>query len=143
MKDFLKVGLVAFLALGLGTAAHAATINVTTVVDEADGSCADGDCSLRDAVSSALPGDTVSVPAGTYALTLGPIPIDQSLTLTGAAARSTICRARSLRSSRNRSTARGVKPREMILRSRVCCGASMLSSTNLPVSRCCWTVPSL
>ncbi len=53
-----------------------------------------------------------------------------------AAAASTMRRARSWRSSRSRSTARGVKPREMILRRWVCCGASMLSSTNLPVSRC-------
>ena len=89
MNRFLVAGLAAFLALGLGTAADAATVNVTTVVDEADGSCTDGDCSLRDAVSSALPGDTVAVPAGTYVLTLGEISIDQDLTLTGAAARST------------------------------------------------------
>ena len=90
MKSFLKAGLVASLALGLGTAADAATINVTTVVDEADGSCADGDCSLRDAVSSALPGDTVAVPAGTYVLTLGEIFIGKNLNVTGAGARSTI-----------------------------------------------------
>ncbi len=37
--------------------------------------------------------------------------------------------ARWLSSSSSRPTARGVKPREMILRSRVCCGASMLSRT--------------
>jgi CSLREA domain-containing protein len=90
MRNFLKTGLLVGLTLGLATAAHAATVNVTTVVDEADASCADGDCSLRDAVSSALAGDTVSIPAGTYVLTLGEIPIDQNLTLTGAGARSTV-----------------------------------------------------
>ena len=39
--------------------------------------------------------------------------------------------ARCASSSSSRPMARGVKPREMILRSRVCCGASMFSSTAL------------
>ena len=46
-----------------------------------------------------------------------------------AAADSAIFWARTRNSSSSRPTARGVKPREMIFRSRVCCGASMLSST--------------
>ena len=45
-----------------------------------------------------------------------------------AAAFAMFC-ARSLSSSCSRPIARGVKPREMILRSRVWCGASMLSMT--------------
>ncbi|CKS06968.1 Uncharacterised protein [Mycobacterium tuberculosis] len=46
-----------------------------------------------------------------------------------AAASAAIFWARSWSSSCRRPTARGVKPREMILRSRVWCGASMLSMT--------------
>ena len=43
--------------------------------------------------------------------------------------------ARSSRSSRSRAMARGVKPREMSFRSRVCCGASMLIMANRLSSR--------
>ena len=46
-----------------------------------------------------------------------------------AAAVSAIFLARARSSSSSRPIALGVKPREMILRSRVCCGASMFSST--------------
>ena len=46
-----------------------------------------------------------------------------------AAAVSAIFWARVRSSSSSRPTARGVKPREMILRRRVCCGASMFSRT--------------
>ncbi|CPU62730.1 Uncharacterised protein [Mycobacteroides abscessus] len=53
--------------------------------------------------------------------TKSPVPL--------AAAALAISCARSLSSSRRRPMARGVKPREMILRSRVWCGASMLSMT--------------
>ena len=59
-------------------------------------------------------------------------PVRRSRRNPSAAAVLAICRARSSRSSRSRSTARGVKPREMILRRWVWCGASMLSRTNLP-----------
>jgi CSLREA domain-containing protein len=57
-------------------AAHAPAVSAapaTVVVDSADdsydGSCADGDCSLRDAVRSAPTGSTVQVPPGFYPLT--------------------------------------------------------------------------
>lgn len=62
----------------------AATINVSSTVDENDGSCSDGDCSLRDAIFTAFPGDTISIPSGTYVLTLGELVISKNLTLIGA-----------------------------------------------------------
>lgn len=46
------------------------TISVDTTEDTFDGSCDDGDCSLRDAVKSAPAGALVSVPPGFYALTV-------------------------------------------------------------------------
>src|SRR5688572_13512219 len=53
---------------------RAAVFDVTTTVDEADGSCADGDCSLRDAIlaanSSSDADNTINLPQGTYSLTL-------------------------------------------------------------------------
>ena len=42
--------------------------------------------------------------------------------------------ARSPSSARNRSTARGVNPREMILRSRVCSGSSIMIIDAAPAS---------
>ena len=45
-------------------------VTVDTVEDAFDGSCDDGDCSLRDAVGVVDPGGTVRVPPGFYALTL-------------------------------------------------------------------------
>ena len=49
-------------------ASAAASLTVDTFTDTFDGSCADGDCSLRDAVASVDPGGTVRVPPGFYAL---------------------------------------------------------------------------
>ncbi|GAB4273120.1 MAG: hypothetical protein Kow0080_20360 [Candidatus Promineifilaceae bacterium] len=63
--------------------AYAATITVNTAVDENDGSCVDGDCSLRDAVATAVAGDTIEIPAGSYTLTLGQITLSQNIALTG------------------------------------------------------------
>ncbi len=68
---------------------QAADINVDTTVDESDGSCADGDCSLRDAIDTAAAGDRVLVPAGTYVLTLGPLLPLVSMDIIGAGAPST------------------------------------------------------
>lgn len=65
----------------------AATLTVTKVEDTNDGVC-DADCSLREAVAAAASGDTVvfsslfSSPQ-TITLTLGQIPIDKNLTITG------------------------------------------------------------
>ena len=75
------LGLLALLA-----ATPTMALQVTTTVDETDGSCLDGDCSLRDAVAAAAAGDTVSVPAGTYNFALGQIEIVRDLAITGAGA---------------------------------------------------------
>jgi CSLREA domain-containing protein len=77
-------------ALGLAAApVSAATVVVNTTTDQALGSCSSS-CSLRDAVATANPGDTVQVPAGHYVLTLGDIISETSLTIVGAGARSTV-----------------------------------------------------
>lgn len=64
---------------------YAASFNVDTVVDEADGSCVDGDCSIRDAVAVAVGGDTILIPSGTYPLseTLGALVITKTLIFSG------------------------------------------------------------
>jgi CSLREA domain-containing protein len=51
------------------SAGPAATV-VDTFVDEADGSCADGDCSLRDAIATTAEGGAIALPSGFYALTI-------------------------------------------------------------------------
>ena len=63
--------LIAGLSLlpGVTGAARATTLTVDVTADTFDGSCADGDCSLRDAIASALDGDTVELPSGFYPLT--------------------------------------------------------------------------
>ena len=104
------IGLVvAALAVALASAtrfaptAHAASITVTTTADEIN---SDGDCSLREAIRAAnldqavdacttgSGADTISLPAGTYALTLtgtgedaaltGDLDITRELTIVGA-----------------------------------------------------------
>ncbi len=80
----------AVAALGLAAApAFAATVLVDTTTDQALGSCSSS-CSLRDAVATAAPGDTVQIPAGTYVLTLGVISITKDLTIEGSGARTTV-----------------------------------------------------
>ena len=64
---------------------------VDTFVDDYDGSCVDGDCSLRDAVTSVPARGIVELPGGHYPLTLdeagtpfdGAIEIDRSMTIRG------------------------------------------------------------
>ena len=77
------------------TPAEAATIVVNTTDDENN---ADGDCSLREAVTSAnndaatdactagSGADIITLPAGTYTLTLGQIDINTDVTINGAGA---------------------------------------------------------
>jgi CSLREA domain-containing protein len=76
--------------------ASAATIKVTTTgdPDNGTGQCATGgSCSLREAINQAdadASGDKVSIPAGTYRLTLSTeLTISASMTLDGAGARTT------------------------------------------------------
>lgn len=87
-KQLALFGLAVFLLLPFP--AVAIPVQVTTTLDEADGSCLDGDCSLRDAVAVALSGDEVRVPAGTYLFSLGQIEISRDLTITGAGAAVTV-----------------------------------------------------
>lgn len=100
------------LSLSLMTSAFAASITVNTTTDELN---TDGDCSLREAIQAANTNaavdacptgqadpivDVINVPAGTYQLTIagnnedgnatGDLDINGDLTLTGAAAATTI-----------------------------------------------------
>jgi len=83
--------LFALLASLLGSAvfatpAQAATLTVNTLVDENDGSCV-GDCSLRDAINTANPNDTITFGVtGTINLSLGQLVIAQNLTIIGPTA---------------------------------------------------------
>jgi CSLREA domain-containing protein len=70
-RGFLTVICLGSLVAVLGPASSvsaAASITIDTFADTFDGSCADADCSLRDAVASVDPGGTVRVPPGFYAL---------------------------------------------------------------------------
>ncbi len=96
------VGLAVFFSLNFIQPAFAANFTVTKITDTNDGVC-DADCSLREAIgaANALPGaDTVTVPAGTYTLSIagtgedanatGDLDITSPLTINGAGAASTI-----------------------------------------------------
>ncbi|HEX6581546.1 MAG TPA: choice-of-anchor Q domain-containing protein [Actinomycetota bacterium] len=70
-RGFLSVICLGTLVAVTGPASSAiasASLTVDTFADTFDGSCADADCSLRDAVASVDPGGTVRVPPGFYAL---------------------------------------------------------------------------
>jgi hypothetical protein len=70
----------------------AADVLVDTPVDgPSDGSCSDGDCTLREALASAPAGERIIVPAGDYAL-LNNLVVPRNLTIVGAGARSTTIR---------------------------------------------------
>src|SRR5215211_1681978 len=103
MKTTIKILRVLALMLALmlpqaGTV-HAADLTVTKPADTMDGSC-DADCSLREAIAAAAPGDTITVPPGTYQLTFSDataVPpiyphlfINKNLTITGSGGGSTI-----------------------------------------------------
>ena len=63
---------------------RAATITVDTLSDENDGSCSNGDCSLRDAIEVAAGGDTIDFSVtGTISLSLGYLAIDKNLVISG------------------------------------------------------------
>jgi CSLREA domain-containing protein len=66
---------------------RAASLVVNTLSDENDGSCGDGDCSLRDALALAVAGDTVTFSvAGTLTLTLGTLEVNPEITVAGPGA---------------------------------------------------------
>src|SRR4051794_22777900 len=67
-------------------AASAGTITVTSKADSGPGS-------IRQALVAANAGDTILVPAGTYAVTSAGLNVNKGITLRGAGARSTILRA--------------------------------------------------
>jgi CSLREA domain-containing protein len=76
--------LIGLLATTPATPARASTLTVDTLTDEEDGSCLDGDCSLRDAVAAAANNDTITFSVnGTLTLTLDEIAINKDLTLNG------------------------------------------------------------
>jgi hypothetical protein len=75
----LVIGCIAFVA---PSAASAATIAVTSNADSGAGT-------LRAALASAAPGDTVTVPAMTITLTSGALRVSNSVTIQGAGARAT------------------------------------------------------
>jgi CSLREA domain-containing protein len=90
-----RVGLVLVFAsavlVPVGEARAAATVTVGTFEDSFDGSCADADCSLRDAIADVDAGGTVRVPAGFYSLSLsgtggvgeGDLDVTRRMTLIG------------------------------------------------------------
>lgn len=70
----------------------ALTFSVTHETDADDGIC-DEDCSLREAVTAANTspgGDEVTLPAGEYVLSLGPLAIGDDLELNGAGSPTTV-----------------------------------------------------
>jgi predicted outer membrane repeat protein len=63
------------------------SVTVTTLADESDGSIADGDISLRDAIAAAPSGETINFAVtGTINLTLGELIIQRNLTINGPGA---------------------------------------------------------
>ncbi|MEM1080410.1 MAG: CSLREA domain-containing protein, partial [Pseudomonadota bacterium] len=71
-------------------AALASSIQVTTTLDESDGSCSDGDCSIRDALAIAQDGDLILVPAGHYVLNGSALIPTSSVTIIGAGPQETL-----------------------------------------------------
>lgn len=93
MKSFVFrfVCILGFTVVALGIVplqpVNATTRTVNTLVDEADGSCTDGDCSLRDALALAVNGDTIDFSVtGTIEMAQGQYYIDHSITLNGPGA---------------------------------------------------------
>src|SRR5215470_4119824 len=76
------------LLAGADAADAATTWTVTRTDDPAGKVCQPGDCSLRQAITSADAGDTVVVPASAtpYTITKFRVVVDKDLTITGAGA---------------------------------------------------------
>src|SRR3989304_6029497 len=102
LKSLLLGACVSVLGLGGANLAQADIFTVTKTADD-NGACVGGDCSLREAIiaANAHPGaDIITLPAGTYALTLsgsgedasatGDLDITDDLTINGGCANKTI-----------------------------------------------------
>jgi CSLREA domain-containing protein len=109
MRAGIGVAAVVWFALAGAQNAAATTFTVTRTDDPAPGACAPNDCSLREAVLAAdggSGGDTIALPAGHFRLTItgpgedggaaGDLDLTQSVTITGAGARSTVIDARGI-----------------------------------------------
>jgi CSLREA domain-containing protein len=80
-----QVSLALVVTLFVAPFTQAAQILVTKLDDTNDGAC-DGDCSLREAIDTAVPGDTIGFAAGltgTSTLQLGELVVDTTLTIVG------------------------------------------------------------
>jgi CSLREA domain-containing protein len=87
-RSILLMALLLTLLPWAGTV-YAANFTVTKTADTNDGVC-DADCSLREAITAAANGDTITVPAGTYNLSLGDLNVLVSVAINGSGAGSTI-----------------------------------------------------
>lgn len=89
LKRLFTVFLVLMLLPRAGAVHAANNWTVTKTDDTNDGVC-NADCSIREAIASAAPGDRVTVPPGTYLLWLNHLFINKDLTITGSGVGSTI-----------------------------------------------------
>ena len=80
-KIFLRV-LIPLIVLGLPVSSgFAATLSVSKTADTSDGTC-DADCSLREAITAAIAGDTITFAiAGTITLGGTQLTINKDLTI--------------------------------------------------------------
>jgi CSLREA domain-containing protein len=78
--------------LVLAAPALAGTVHVDVQGDEDDGSCAPGDCSLREAVKYAMVGDLIDVPPGNYTVA-SELVVPRTMTIDGAGPASTVITA--------------------------------------------------
>jgi CSLREA domain-containing protein len=94
-RVFLTVALLVFAlsslisVLFLAVSADAATLTVNSIADDGTGTCTASNCTLRDAISSAVPDDTItfSLPANsTITLVIGELLINKNLTINGPGA---------------------------------------------------------
>jgi CSLREA domain-containing protein len=95
-----RLVLAVLVALLVLPAAAYADVTVDTTADgPSDGSCVDGDCTLREALATAPAGETIIVPAGDYAIDTG-LVVPRDLTIQGAGARATTIRLDDVASGR-------------------------------------------
>ena len=87
LLTWLTAVLIMTVAVSAAQVVQAADFSVDTLTDESDGSCSDGDCSLRDAIALAAVGDEIEFSvSGTITLTLGELALNKSMTITGPGA---------------------------------------------------------